>query len=140
MNPRRTRFVQEYLVDRNGAGAAVRAGYSPRTARQIAHRLLTKADVAHAVRKGEAQIAAAVQASRDDVMAGLLHAIDVARQKGDVMAQIAAWREIAKLCGYYCPERQRVEVAVDRWKLRAQFEVMTDAELLAVIEESGATG
>ena len=52
------RFVQEYLVDRNGAAAAVRAGYSKRTARQIACELLTRPDVAEAVRDGEAEIAA----------------------------------------------------------------------------------
>lgn len=40
MTPRQHRFVREYLVDRNGAGAAVRAGYSRRTARQTAYELL----------------------------------------------------------------------------------------------------
>jgi phage terminase small subunit len=27
MNARHARFVQEYLIDRNGAAAAIRAGY-----------------------------------------------------------------------------------------------------------------
>jgi len=38
--PRRQRFVEEYLIDLNATQAAIRAGYSPRTARSIGSRLL----------------------------------------------------------------------------------------------------
>ena len=34
-------FVQEYLIDRNGRAAAVRAGYSPKTAQEQSSRLLS---------------------------------------------------------------------------------------------------
>lgn len=44
-------FVKEYLVDKNGAKAAVRCGYSEKTARQIAHELLTKPAVKAAIEK-----------------------------------------------------------------------------------------
>jgi hypothetical protein len=40
MTPRQERFVAEYCIDRNGAAAARRAGFSPRAARQTASRLL----------------------------------------------------------------------------------------------------
>ncbi len=36
------KFCREYIVDYNGTQAAIRAGYSPKSARQIASRLLTK--------------------------------------------------------------------------------------------------
>lgn len=36
------RFCREYIVDYNGTQAAIRARYSPKSARQIASRLLTK--------------------------------------------------------------------------------------------------
>ena len=42
---KQSRFVREYAVDCNGAAAAVRAGYSPRSAKVTASRLLTKANV-----------------------------------------------------------------------------------------------
>lgn len=45
MNVRQKSFVLEYLKDRNATQAAIRAGYSARTARQIGHRLLTKIDI-----------------------------------------------------------------------------------------------
>lgn len=38
-------FAREYPVDKIGSKAAVRAGYSPRSAKKIAHELLQRADV-----------------------------------------------------------------------------------------------
>ena len=42
---RQKRFCHEYLLDSNGSRAAVRDGYSPRTAKQQGSFLLTKVDV-----------------------------------------------------------------------------------------------
>jgi Terminase small subunit len=132
------RFVQEYLVDRNGAAAAVRAGYSKRTARQIAHELLTRPDVAEAVREGEAEIAAKAQLSRAKVMHGFQEAIEVGRSRADASAMISGWREIAKLCGFYAPERKQVEVVSTAGStITARLELLTDAELTNLIAAGG---
>jgi hypothetical protein len=133
-----TRFMQEYLVDRNGAAAAVRAGYSKRTARQIAYELLTRPDVAAAVRKGEAEIAAKAQLTRGTVLHGFLEAIELGRLKADPSAMIAGWREIAKMCGYYAPERKQIELSTAGLVLRTQIEDMSDAELANLIAEGEA--
>lgn len=50
LNAKQLRFVEEYLVDFNGTAAAIRAGYSQRTARAIAAENLTKPDIALAVK------------------------------------------------------------------------------------------
>jgi phage terminase small subunit len=42
LTPKQQRFVDEYLVDLNGTQAAIRAGYSERTARQIADQNMSK--------------------------------------------------------------------------------------------------
>lgn len=42
LTPKQQRFVDEYLVDLNGTQAAIRAGYSPGTARQMAAENLSK--------------------------------------------------------------------------------------------------
>ena len=42
MTPKQERFVQEYLIDLNATQAAIRAGYSPRSAQQISDELLSK--------------------------------------------------------------------------------------------------
>ena len=49
-SPRQKRFVDEYLVDLNATQAAIRAGYSSKTAKQQSSRLLlTNVDVASAI-------------------------------------------------------------------------------------------
>jgi phage terminase small subunit len=58
MTPQVSRFVAEYLKDFNGAQAAIRAGYSAKSARQIASRMLTRDDVKAAIApKREAAVA-----------------------------------------------------------------------------------
>ena len=42
-------FIKEYLVDLNATQAAIRAGYSPKTARAQGQRLLTRDDVQSAI-------------------------------------------------------------------------------------------
>lgn len=49
LSPKQTRFVEEYLVDLNAAQAAVRAGYSRKTARQIGSENLAKPDIQTAI-------------------------------------------------------------------------------------------
>lgn len=50
------RFIEEYLIDFNGTQAAIRAGYSKKTARQIASRLLSKANVQADIAAGQKEL------------------------------------------------------------------------------------
>lgn len=45
MNARQRKFCDEYLIDCNATQAAIRAGYSPKTAKQIGQENLTKPDL-----------------------------------------------------------------------------------------------
>lgn len=49
MNDRQKRFVDEYLVDFNATQAAIRAGYSQKSARSIGSENLTKPDISEAI-------------------------------------------------------------------------------------------
>jgi phage terminase small subunit len=49
-------FVEEYLVDRNATQAAIRAGYSQKTAADIGRQLLRKTPVREAIDARQAQI------------------------------------------------------------------------------------
>jgi phage terminase small subunit len=53
LTPKQERFVSEYLLDLNATQAAIRAGYSERTARAQGQRLLTNVDVAAALSKAK---------------------------------------------------------------------------------------
>ena len=44
-------FVYEYLISRNATDAAIKAGYSKKTARTIGSRLLTKVDIRNCIDK-----------------------------------------------------------------------------------------
>lgn len=57
LNPKQARFVAEYLIDLNATQAAIRAGYSAKTAKQIGSKLLTNIDVASEVSKRQEKIA-----------------------------------------------------------------------------------
>ena len=41
LTPKQQRFVDEYLIDLNATQAAIRAGYSPKTAQEQSSRLLS---------------------------------------------------------------------------------------------------
>ncbi len=51
LNPKQRIFVAEYMVDFNARGAAVRAGYSPKTAYSSGQRLLNHVDIQAALQK-----------------------------------------------------------------------------------------
>jgi phage terminase small subunit len=51
LTPRAKRFVAEYLKDFNGTRAAIRAGYSPRSARVTASKMLANVSIAGAVQR-----------------------------------------------------------------------------------------
>lgn len=84
LNPKRARFVAEYLVDLNGTQAAIRAGYSPKTARQQADQLLSKLDVKEAVAKAQADKAIEVGRTAQDVLNDIMECTTQAREDGDL--------------------------------------------------------
>lgn len=49
--PKRQAFVREYIIDHNGTQAAIRAGYSEKTAQPQASRLLSNVMIAKAISK-----------------------------------------------------------------------------------------
>jgi phage terminase small subunit len=53
LTDRQKRFVAEYLIDPNQKQAAIKAGYSEKTAEQIGYQLLQKTSVAEAIAKAQ---------------------------------------------------------------------------------------
>jgi phage terminase small subunit len=62
LNRKQRAFVAEYMIDKNATQAAIRAGYSKATAKQIGSRLLTNVDVSTAVDQQQDQHIARVVA------------------------------------------------------------------------------
>ncbi len=61
-------FVREYLVDKNATQAAIRAGYSPKTARSIGEENLSKPDIRAAIDAGLADLASRVGITAERVL------------------------------------------------------------------------
>lgn len=71
LNPQQTRFVREYLIDLNGKQAAIRSGYSAKTATQIASRLLSYVHVAKEIARLGAEYHHRLELSGERVLADL---------------------------------------------------------------------
>ncbi|WP_269715780.1 terminase small subunit [Caulobacter sp. NIBR2454] len=71
LNEKHLRFVEEYLVDLNATQAAIRAGYSPKTAYSQGQRLLKYAEVAAAVAKAQEERAERTKVTADRVLTEL---------------------------------------------------------------------
>ena len=68
LNAKQERFCQEFLVDLNATQAAIRAGYSEKTAKSQGSRLLTKADVSARVGELKAERAKRTEITADRVL------------------------------------------------------------------------
>lgn len=67
LTAKQTRFVEEYLVDLNSTQAAIRAGYSPRSAEVEGSRLLRNVKVAKAVAEAQQARSIRTQFTADDI-------------------------------------------------------------------------
>ena len=62
------KFVAEYLIDGNAKEAAIRAGYSPKTAAQQGYRLTQRADVQAAIAEATAEYVKSCHITKDMVL------------------------------------------------------------------------
>jgi phage terminase small subunit len=68
LTAKQQRFVDEYLIDLNATQAAIRAGYSEKTARSISNENLTKPDIQAAIEKGMQARSGRVEITQDMVL------------------------------------------------------------------------
>lgn len=68
MNARQAKFAAEYLVDLSATQAAIRAGYSKKTAGQTGFDLLRKPEIAAAIEDGKAKRSKRVEVTADRVL------------------------------------------------------------------------
>ena len=71
LTDRQERFCEEYLLDLNATQAAIRAGYSPESARVTACRMLTNANIQAEIQEKKAKRTARSESDGDMVIAEL---------------------------------------------------------------------
>lgn len=73
LTPKQRRFCQEYLIDFNGSAAAIRAGYSKKTAAIIASENLTKPNIQAELNKLRGKAEKRTEITSDRVLEELAH-------------------------------------------------------------------
>jgi hypothetical protein len=90
MNNKHDQFCAEYTLDHNATQAAIRAGYSPHTAKQQGSRLLTNADVRERIAELQDEAAERNRVEVDEIIAKLRRSYDEAMDRGQFGAAIRA--------------------------------------------------
>jgi phage terminase small subunit len=78
-------FVQEYIVDFNGAQAAIRAGYSTASAKEIASENLTKPNIQQAIALAMEQRKERIKVDQEYVIGTIVNTIERCQQAVPVM-------------------------------------------------------
>ena len=73
--------------------------------------------------------------SRRTVLNGMLKAVELAEDYGQPSSMITGWKEIARMCGYYEPERREILLSVGSKELLEQIQTLPKAKLLELWHE-----
>ena len=127
MNSKRERFCREYVIDFNATQAAIRAGYSKRTANQQGSRLLANVDVRARIDKLQAEHAERLNVTADSLTQLLRDDRDLAHRHARAGAAVSATDKLARLHGLMS-DRLKIDVTADLTRL-------SHAELEAALDE-----
>jgi len=86
--PSRDRFVDEFMIDRNATQAAIRAGYSAKTAGAAGHRLLKTVEILAEINRRGSEQSQRLQITSDRIMErlALLDPLDLFNPDGTMKA------------------------------------------------------
>lgn len=71
LTDKQKRFVDEYLIDLNGAQAAIRAGYSPKSVDKNAYKILQRPHVQEYLRLRQEELRKKIQVTAESIVAEL---------------------------------------------------------------------
>ncbi len=98
LNPKQQRFVEEYLVDLNATQAAIRAGYSEKTAGVIGYENLKKPQIQSAIAAKQSERSAACGVTREWVISGLS---SIANTSDKDSSRVRAYELLGKHIGMF---------------------------------------
>ena len=132
----RRKFVANVCMGMTQTSAARNAGFRHPTV--DASQLMRLPVIQDAIRLEYGKYEQKANMSRGKVMKGLLEAVDIARTMSEPASMVAAWREVAKICGYYAPEIKNVNISVNGAVHVSQLEDMSDEDLAKLVIEGTA--
>ena len=96
LTPKQQRFVDEYLIDLNATQAAIRAGYSEKTAYSIGDENLKKPEIKKAIEQAQKERQKRTLVTQDDVIRGLLTEAEWQGEGSSHSARVSAWAHLGK--------------------------------------------
>ncbi len=135
LNPKQQKFVQEYLKDLNATQAAIRAGYSKKTAYSIGQRLLKHVEVKAAVQAGQKKAAEGAEVTVEYVIKNLRQLAEDAMSHADRMNANRSLELLGKHVGAF----------TENISVRGNLSGLSDQDIECRIEEklrarSGTSG
>lgn len=128
LTEKQRKFAKEYTVDYNGNQAAIRAGYSPKTARQAAADLLTKTNVLQAIKEFQAEAETKIVLNRNMVIEGLLKEASFTGQGASHAARVSAWEKLGKTMGMFVDKVENNTTLLIEKELEDLFESLGDGD------------
>ena len=101
LTDKQQRFVDEYLIDLNATQAAIRAGYSEKTAKEIGSENLTKPNIAKAIQEAQSRLSNKAQVTVEMVVQGLLKEAQDYAEGSTQSARVSAWAHLGKHLGMF---------------------------------------
>ncbi len=114
LTPKQQAFVDEYLISLNATQAAIKAGYSPKTARQIGEQNLSKLDIKRAISDAQQKRIQRTQVTQDEVISGLLLEAKREGEGTSHAARVSAWTQLGRHLGMFTDKMEstsKVEVS-----------------------------
>lgn len=129
LTERQKRFVDEYLIDLNATQAAIRAGYSEKTAYRIGAELLQKTSVAEQIEKRKAARVRRTEITQDFVLTELMK---IAASNGTDFATVGKRNRVTLTPTDDLPPEKCAAVASIKKGARGAVEVKTYDKLKAL--------
>jgi phage terminase small subunit len=101
LTEKQARFIAEYLIDLNATKAAIRAGYSEKTAQQQGSRLLLNVVVAAEIKAKRVKLTETTDLTIERVRAGLIKEAEREGEGASHSARVAALAHLGKHLGMF---------------------------------------
>ncbi|MCI6674787.1 MAG: terminase small subunit [Spirochaetaceae bacterium] len=133
MTDKQQRFVDEYMVDLNATQAAIRAGYSPKTAEVIGNQLLKKTLVSNEILKRKAKLSSVANWTAADVLKRLARLADEGYKDSDkikalelIGRHIGMFQDKVELSGGVRIDPESVKAIVEGFRSQRDVDALAD--------------
>lgn len=109
LTPKQERFIKEYLIDLNATQAAIRAGYSAKTAGVIGDENLKKPYIASAIKVEQDKTSAKLEITRESLLETLLR-IQSNNESTNPQAALKSVDLMIKMLGFNAPEKNETKI------------------------------